>query len=95
MCKAVCTAGECARRCSKRLLPSLAINRADISHACVTNSERWGQGVFSWHASEADARHNAGITGGVVASVSYVDGEVQIPREANEALWGPGGALKL
>jgi hypothetical protein len=68
-----------------RTIPSLSI--ADhLTHACVTNSEEHGHGVFSWHDNEADAQHNAAATGGVCVPVSYVDGSPVTPHAATRVL---------
>jgi hypothetical protein len=70
---------------SGQTVPSLSI--ADpLTHACVTASDEWGYGVFSWHNNEADARHNARVTGGRCVPVSYVDGTPATPHAARHAL---------
>lgn len=70
-----------------QLIPSLAINDRWLSHACVTASDEFGYGVFSWHSSSRDALHNAKLTGGKLVRVHRdADGEVMLPKEAAEAL---------
>lgn len=70
-----------------QLIPSLAINDRWLSHACVTASDEFGYGVFSWHSSSRDALHNAKLTGGKFVRVHRdANGEVMLPQEAVEAL---------
>jgi hypothetical protein len=68
-----------------KTIPSLGIN-SKPSFACVTNSKRWGFGVFSWHLSLKDAEHNARVTGGTAVPVDYVDGELITPSLATKAI---------
>jgi hypothetical protein len=70
-----------------QLKPSLAINDRRLSHACVTASDEFGCGVFSWHSSEEAALQNAELTGGKSVPVDRdANGEVMLPKEAVEAL---------
>lgn len=67
------------------LIPSLPINEK-VTHACVTNSPKWGSGVFSWHKSEKEAKHNAKITGGMSVPIDRINGELIIPSAATKAI---------
>lgn len=70
-----------------QLIHSEAINNPNISHACVTASDEFGYGVFSWHTSEEAALHNAQLTGGKSVPVDRdADGRLRLPQEASEAL---------
>ena len=61
------------------IIPSLGLDRDDLTHACVTASSEWGFGVFSWHNCEEDAMWNAQVTGGRVVPVDRVDGDWIVP----------------
>lgn len=82
------------RRVRSRLISSLAINDPTLSHACVTSSDAFGYGVFSWHGSEWAAQQNATLTGGRCVQVQRDDrGEVILPDEAAQALQSVLGPL--
>lgn len=75
------------QRVKGKLIRSLAINDPELSHACVTASEAFGFGVFSWHGSSWAAQHNAELTGGKAVIVHRDNnGEVLLPQEASVAL---------
>ena len=64
------------------LIPSVGINDSP-TFACVTDSDAYGHGVFSWHTSEGDASHNAQITNGTVEPVTLdSDGIAEVPAVA-------------
>lgn len=64
------------------LIPSVGIDDRP-TFACVTNSDAYGHGVFSWHTSEGDANHNAQVTGGTVEPVTLdADGLAEVPAAA-------------
>lgn len=71
----------------RKLIHSLAINDPSVSHACVTASDEFGYGVFSWHSSAGDAQYNAKLTGGKSVRVHRdANGEVMTPKKAAKAL---------
>jgi len=59
--------------------PILSDSWSDIStsnFAVVTNSKKWGFGVYSVHVAEYDATHNAKITGGKKVPLDHTDREM-------------------
>jgi hypothetical protein len=70
------------------IIGSLPICDCRVTHACVTFDidGEYGAGVYSWHGSEADAEHNARITGGRAVPVDRMDGEVIVPSLARMVL---------
>ncbi|RJQ30284.1 hypothetical protein C4565_00435 [Candidatus Parcubacteria bacterium] len=68
------------------MVPSLSINDLRVQAACITNSEEYGYGVWSWNKSMEDAQINAEITGGMAVPVDWINGEVIVPNAAQVAL---------
>jgi len=78
--------GGATERTARALFPSLAICDGDITYACVTKSDRWGYGVYSWHNNQFQAYSNARVTGGKCVPVVYVDGMPEVPDFAKRIL---------
>lgn len=57
-------------------------------YAVVTNSERHGYGVYSWHIKKKDADNNALTVRGVVVPVDYYHGQVILPYLARRVAEG-------
>lgn len=75
------------RRVQSRLEPSVPINDPHLRYACVTASEAFGRGVFSWHRYEGHAQRNAALTGGWCVPVERDEhGDVVLPEAAGQAL---------
>ena len=62
-----------------RLIPSLPLSCNDLTYACVTASDEYGYGVFSWHNNPGDAEHNARVTGGWCVPVHCIDNRYWVP----------------
>lgn len=49
---------------------------------CVTNTDKLGYGVYSWHHKKEDADHNAEVLKGKAVPVDYYKGEMITPAYA-------------
>jgi hypothetical protein len=56
---------------AKQIVPSLGLDRQDLTHAVIGQTFDYGAGVLGWFNNIFAARHNAGLMRGKVVKVYY------------------------